>query len=61
MIPKELLESFTNEQKLLVIEILKERDKQWIEQLAVAHPESWQISDYEKSVKMFDEIAEKFK
>jgi len=41
---------------LIVIEQLLSRDEKWIIQLSEEHPDSWQISDFEKSKAIYEEV-----
>lgn len=52
----ELIAKFGMTMALKVVEELLNRDKQWVEKLSDENPETWQLSDFDKSIKMFDQV-----
>lgn len=53
---QQLTKEFGKEFALKVVGHLLQRDKQWIEKLSEESPDKWQLSDFDKSIKMYEEV-----
>lgn len=52
----ELINIFGKEVAFKVADELLKRDRQWIEKLSKEHPQDWSLSDYDKSLEMFNNL-----
>lgn len=55
---KRLYDTFGYETAIQVANEMFQRDKQWIEKLVDDYPNDWKLSDINKSIKMYGELAE---
>jgi len=58
---KELINIFGKEVALKVVDELLKRDKNWIEKLFKEYPQDWSLSDYDKSIEMFNNLKNEIK
>lgn len=57
----ELMTIFNGDKEIIakVIDQMLERDKKWIYKLAKEEPDLWQISDFNKSLIIYEELTTK--